>query len=434
MKSMSELKYHYGLKMQAYPNARQRKIINLNINVARNVYNYMVAIDRDLYDYSLVKNLYIKQYAVRAEELKKQKSRQRYLANAHPKLYNKKIDSNAVANAKRNYHTAWENFKKVPDTKKPHFKKWGYSGSYQTSPSYGSKPMDPYSATVRFNDMNTVKLPKLGEITVCGSQERILKKKNDIKIGTTTVSRDSCGDYYISMQLGSDTPFVTELPPVNKAVGIDLNTLNFLETSDGIVVDNPQVFMKSIKRLKREMRKLSRRRTVAEKQHKPLHEAKNYQRQRKLVAKIYRHLTNQRQDFINKLVNTLMQNYDLIAAEDLKAKDMLGQSHNLNRSINDVGWGMFLAKAQVKAEQYNRKFIKVDPVNTTQMCSNCGHVMGEDGTKKLHFGKNNPRKVWVCPKCGAKHESDWNAAINILARAKDLLESDNDKDKKQKAA
>lgn len=428
MKSMSELKYHFGLKMQAYPTKKQRQIIDLNISVQRRVYNCLVALDREIYDIKHVKGVYIRQNMMRLPDLEKQRKQQRYLANAHPWLYNKKIDSIAVAHAKRNYQTAWKNYRTVPNTQIPHFKKWGYNGSYQTAAIYNKDQMTPFVATVRFNDLKTIRLPKVGNVAVCGSQERILKNKTDIKIGTTTVERDNCGDYYIALQLGSDTPFVKELPPADPAnaeVGIDLNTRNFLETSDGIKIDNPHFLLKSIKRLRKEMRVLSRRQLVAQKQHKPLREAKNYQKQRLVVAKIYRHLTNQRKDFINKTAAYLTQKYGMVAAENLKSKTMLGKSHSLNQAIYEVSWYAFLQRMTTNAELYNRQFIKVDPANTTQMCSNCGHVMGEDGTKKLHFGKDNPRKIWVCPKCGAKHESDWNAAINILARAKLMLEDDN---------
>lgn len=427
MKSMSELKYHFGLKMQAYPTKKQRKIIDLNINVQRRVYNCMVALGREIYDIKHVKGVYIRQNMLRLPELEKQRKQQAYLANAHPWLYNKKIDSNAVSQAKRNYQTAWKNYRTVPNAQMPHFKKWGYDGSYQTSAVYNKNPMSPFVASVRFIDLKTVKLPKVGKVAVCGSQERILKNKTDIKIGTTTVKRDNCGDYYISMQLGSDTPFVKELPPVDfdhQELGIDLNTRNFLETSDGLMIDNPHFLLKSIKRLRKEMRVLSRRQQVAKKQHKPLRKAKNYQKQRKVVAKIYRHLTNQRKDFINNVAAYLTKNYGMVAAEDLKSRTMLGKSHKLNQAIYEVSWYAFLQRMTTNAELYNRKFVKVNPANTTQMCSNCGHVMGEDGTSKLHFGKDNPRKIWVCPKCGAKHESDWNAAINILARAKLMLEDD----------
>ena len=45
MKTMSELKYHYGLKMCIHPSTKQKQIIKMNSDVSRAVYNAMVAID-----------------------------------------------------------------------------------------------------------------------------------------------------------------------------------------------------------------------------------------------------------------------------------------------------------------------------------------------------------------------------------------------------
>ena len=55
MKKMSDLEYHYGLKMRIYPSTNQKKIIKINGNIARTVYNKMVAIDQELYKLKQVK-------------------------------------------------------------------------------------------------------------------------------------------------------------------------------------------------------------------------------------------------------------------------------------------------------------------------------------------------------------------------------------------
>ena len=52
---MSDLAYHYGLKMRIYPSSQQKAIIELNGNIARTVYNKIVAIDQELYKLKQVK-------------------------------------------------------------------------------------------------------------------------------------------------------------------------------------------------------------------------------------------------------------------------------------------------------------------------------------------------------------------------------------------
>ena len=72
MKKMSDLAYHYGLKMRIYPSSQQKKIIDLNGNIARTVYNKMVAIDQELYQLKQIK-LPIDSILLRIKELEKRK-------------------------------------------------------------------------------------------------------------------------------------------------------------------------------------------------------------------------------------------------------------------------------------------------------------------------------------------------------------------------
>ena len=73
MKKMSDLEYHYGLKMRIYPSTNQKKIIKINGNIARTVYNKMVAIDQELYKLKQVK-LPIDIVKERIKELKSRKN------------------------------------------------------------------------------------------------------------------------------------------------------------------------------------------------------------------------------------------------------------------------------------------------------------------------------------------------------------------------
>ena len=78
----------------------------------------------------------------------------------------------------------------------------------------------------------------------------------------------------------------------------------------------------------------------------------------------------------------------------------------LARSVYDAGWSTFVAMLEYKARRHGRTFGKVDRwLPSTRMCSVCG-VIGE--AKPLHV------REWNCP-CGAVHDRDVNAAINILA-------------------
>ena len=410
MRKMSDLTYYYGLKMRIYPSTKQKQIIDLNGNIARTVYNKMVAIDQELYQLEQIK-LPIDIIKERIKELKNRKSIKN-MSNHYQYMQDKRIDSLAKNNAARNYQKAWKMYRKVHKTGIPKFHKKSYRLSYQTSCQYNkNKPIDMFSGSVRFTDKKHIQIPKLGRLRVSGSYRRILDKKADIRIGTVTISKDSVNRYFVSMQLGSDTPFVKTLPKTNSQIGIDLNTENFLTTSEGKVIDNPRYYRIIKHKLAKAQRTLSRRQIRAKKEKRSLRNSKNYQKQRKLVAKIHDKIRDQRNNFLNYLSMVLINNHDLIAVENLRSKNML-KNHALALSISDVGWRSFLQKLEYKAILYGRTFITVNPKNTTQTCHKCGFIMGSGNTKKLTLKD----REWTCPACQTHHIRDVNAAKNILSK------------------
>lgn len=406
--AMSELPFHYGLKMKCYPSFKQKRTIEHNINASRFAYNEMVAIDKELYMLSKCK-LPIKEVQNRIDYLKKRKST-KYIFGLHSWLDNYKIGTDVVSMSKRTYSAAWNLFRKVHTQGTPNFhKKTGY-GNFQLPNRYSSK-VNPslFNGNIKFLDNNHIKIAPLGTIRVSGSQKRLLQRNQDIRIGTVTVLKDSIGDYYISMQLGSDTPFIDNQPKTGKQLGIDLNIDNFLTDSENNIIGNPRYYRRIKGKLAKAQRKLSRRQLRAKKEHRSLRNSSNYQKQRLLVAKLHKSVMNQRSNFLSILSTALIKNHDLVVAEDLASKNML-KNHALAMSISDVGWRTFLQQLEYKAEMYDRTFIKVNPKNTTQMCSDCGYLMkGEE-----HLTLSD--REWTCPNCNKYHIRDHNAAKNILAK------------------
>lgn len=75
-------------------------------------------------------------------------------------------------------------------------------------------------------------------------------------------------------------------------------------------------------------------------------------------------------------------------------------------SISDVSWYELTSQLMYKAEWNGRKYIKIDTFYaSSQLCSVCG--CQNTGTKDLSVRK------WKCPKCGAEHDRDINAAKYI---------------------
>ncbi|WP_123799363.1 RNA-guided endonuclease InsQ/TnpB family protein [Limosilactobacillus fermentum] len=410
MKSMAKMKYHYGLKMRCYPSDQQKQLIKINSDASRFIYNEMVAINKELMQLRRVK-LPIDIVQDRIKQLTMRQNAKQ-MSNHYQFLEDKRIDSLTKANAIQNYRKAWNAFRKVHATGVPKFHRKSYHWRYQTNCQYpGQKTALLTNGTVCFLDNSHVKVPKIGLLRVAGSQARLLKRICETRIGTVTLTKDSADRFFLSMQLASDTPFVNWPQNTGKQIGIDLNTENFLTTSNGDTVANPRYYRIIKGRLAKAQRILSRRARRAKQEHRPLRTSKNYQKQRLLVAKLHAQVFERRRDFLHNVSTTLIKNHDFVAAEELRSKNML-KNHALAMSIADVGWRTFLGMLAYKAELYHRQFLTVDPKNTTQACHECGFVMGTAGTEKLTLAD----REWTCPKCHAHHDRDHNAAQNILTK------------------
>ena len=182
------------------------------------------------------------------------------------------------------------------------------------------------------------------------------------------------------------------------------------------MIANPRYYRTIKGKLAKAQLKLSRRQLRAKKEGRDLRNAKNYQKQRLVVAKLQARVRRQRNNFLHKVSTALINNHDLVVAENLRGKNML-KNHALAMSISDVGWRTFLQMMEYKAKLYGRTFITVDPKNTTQMCSDCGFIMGRGDTNKLTLAD----REWTCPNCNKHHIRDWNAGRNILAKGLAML-------------
>ena len=186
----------------------------------------------------------------------------------------------------------------------------------------------------------------------------------------------------------------------DKVIGIDVGLTSFLTDSDGNKVINPRYFRKSQKQLRLRQRRLARRKKGSNR----------YKKARLLVAKSYEHIQNQRTDFLHKLSTDYVRKYNKIYVEDLKIKNMV-KNRCLSKSIHDASWGQFFNYLFYKAEEAGRVFARVDPKNTTQMCSRCGAIIPKDLFTRVHN----------CPHCGLVMDRDFNAALNVKHLGETLL-------------
>lgn len=410
MHAMKDMTYHIRIRAKLYLNNRCKQIVAANDGAARFTYNRLVAVGNELYRLRKTADL-CQADRDRIEYLESVVGDTAHLKNSAPFLYENDIDSSAVDNAIKNYHTAWKNMRER-HTGVPTFHKKSYEQSYQTCNHYNGKSTHMNDGSTRFIGSRHIQLPLLGKTRIGISKKQIqaLLAHADMyetRIGTACISRDAVGEYWVALQIGSMHPFKEQMPKTGEPVGIDLNLENFLTDSNGNVTDNPRILRKSEARLAKEQRVLSHRCIRAKADGRSIYESRNYQKQRIKVAYTHRKISRQRADFHDVLSKDMVKSHDYIVAEDLKVRN-LKKNHHLAKAISDAGWRSFLTGLSRKAEMYGKTFVLINPSNTTQTCSCCGYVL--EGNEKLTLKD----REWDCPQCGAHHLRDHNSAINVL--------------------
>ena len=367
---------HKAYKFRIYPNADQEVLIIKTIGCVRFVYNYFLALWNEEYSKN-GKGLTYNSCSAMLPQMKKNEATS----------WLKEVDSIALQSSVKNLSDSFSRFFKKQN-RRPQFE-----SKKNPVQSYTTKNVNKSITIIE----NIIKLPKLGQVKFAKSREL------NGRILNATIRKNPSGKFFVSILCEEEVP---ELPKTGLEIGIDLGITDFAILSNGQKIDNNRFTSKMEKTLKREQRKLSRRALLAKKAGKELFEARNYQKQKKKVARLHEKVINQRTDFLNKLSTKIVKNHDSICIEDLNTKGML-RNHKLAKSISDVSWFSFVSKLQYKAEWYGREIIKVDKwFPSSQLCSKCGH---KDGKKSLEI------REWTCPVCHAHHDRDINASKNILA-------------------
>lgn len=168
-----------------------------------------------------------------------------------------------------------------------------------------------------------------------------------------------------------------------------------------------------------------------EKERKVLCEAdkppKEYRQASQCVSRLLKQRQRQRKSYRHQVAAAIVKHclahgIQLIAVEKLHIRNLtksargtvsnpgknVAQKRGLNRRILEQGWAEVVEYIKYKARSRGVRLLQVNPLNTSQTCSQCGHR-----DKKARHGKQ-----FHCTNadCGYEADADDNAAANIADR------------------
>lgn len=360
--NVAEKSYKYRI----YPNKKQRELIIKTFGCTRFVYNYYLNKRKEMYENdktTFTCNMCSKDLTQLKKEL----------------IWLKEPDKDALQKCLKDLDIAYQKFFKE-HTGYPKFKsKKNRHQSYRTSCTNNN---------IRFEGKH-IKLPKLGLVKTRDKQipqGRILN---------ATISQEPNGYYYCSLCC-TNIEF-EQLPKTNQNVGLDLGLVDFAIMSDGTKIGNPRFYEKSEQKLSKLQRELSRK-TIG---------SNRWNKARIKIANLQKHISNQRNDFLQKLTTNIVNAYDVIAIEDLDVKSMKETDSTIrNKRVGDVSWSEFRRMLKYKSQWYGKQLSIVDRYYpSSQICHCCGYQAGK---------KSEDIRFWICPNCNSELDRDVNAAINIL--------------------
>ena len=247
---------------------------------------------------------------------------------------------------------------------------------------------------------NKVRIPLLGWVN---SAEGL---RFDGKTIGATISR-TADKWHVSIQVelpGAEPMHTSE----NQAVGVDLGVKALATLSDGTVTGGAKAGKQCEKKLRRLNQELSRRSGARKGEAK----SKNFMKTKTKISRLYARTANVRADEAHKLTTGLTRSYGLIGIEDLNVKGMMGL-HTLARSVADMSFFEFRRQLEYKAASSGARVVVADRwFASSKTCSACNNK---------HESLDLRDREWTCGQCGAHHDRDVNAAINLRNYAMQMV-------------
>jgi putative transposase len=362
---------HRAYKFRLCPNKEQAVLLDKTFGCCRFVYNYFLDFRTKYYTEHKNDKKKALSFAETMHELTLLKKKEEF-------SWLNEIGSQTIQQSVRHLDSSFTRFFNKT-SKYPNFKKKRNGGSCTFPQNFEIKKLTKKYGYVRLPKCKTLfKFRKdrdiVGEILFC------------------TVSKTPTNKYFISFTVKQESTL--EKNKLEKAIGIDLGISSFITTSDGFKILKDRASKKKERRRKIYQRKLTKAKKGS----------KNREKLRQRLAIKFEKEKNYKKDFLHKVSNFLVENQDIIIAEDLNVKGMV-KNHKLAKAISHQSFGEFTRQLKYKSDWNNKIFYQVSRwFPSSKICSVCGAQK-----YKMPLSK----RVYECSECNSKLCRDHNAAINI---------------------
>jgi putative transposase len=232
-----------------------------------------------------------------------------------------------------------------------------------------------------------IQLPRLGLLRL---KERGYLPTSGVHILSATVS-EKAGRWFVSLQVEMEVP--DPLMADRPVAGVDLGINRMAQVSDGTYFENPRALKRSLIKLKRLQRVVSRRQKGSA----------NRQKAVRQLARAHFRVANIRKDALHQATTFLAKTKSAIVLENLNVSGMM-KNHHLAQAIADVGLYEFRRQLEYKGQWYGCEVLLADRFfPSTKRCSQCGNE------KTISLAE----RVYSCEHCGQVMDRDLNAAINL---------------------
>jgi len=365
-----------AFKTEINPTNAQKIKINQTMGVCRLVYNLFINRNKETYEQTktFISGMSFSLWLNNT-----------YLLDHPEHAFIKDVSSKAVKRAIMCAETAFKRFFK----KKAKFPKYKSKRKRNASMYFINSGVHIHRHKIKIPTLGWVQLKEKGYIP---TNKRVLS-------GTVTAK---AGRYYVSVLFHSDEQPKPQL--TNEGVGIDVGIKTFATLSTGQVYNKGKL-TKLNKTLKRRQRRLSKQLRLKKKGGAATLSAKNVDKSINKVQKIHATISNIRNDFLNKTVDSIVKTKPLfITVESLNVKGMLKNRH-LSKAIATQSFYTFKLKLLAKCVSLGIELREVSKwFPSSKQCSNCGYI---------HKDLKLSDRTYICPECGYTIDRDLNAAINL---------------------